>query len=287
MRGNSTLPDGVLAWLRHRGIPPVLFYYIAVNVGVFLIVGVFRVFQTLLLRDDLLADFSTFFSLPASLSRLFASPWTIVTYMFYHEGFTHILFNMLWLWVFGRLFFLHATTKDFHRVYCWGGIAGGLFYVVAYNLFPYFASVLPMAIAMGASASVMAITVAAVVKAPREEVYLFGLLRVQVLWIAVGVVLLDFFSVTGANAGGHIAHLGGAFFGFLYARYGMRVGGRRSVSIWERLSLWWTTLKRQSKKKESPQSEQKEVERILAKLAKGGYAALSTEEKEKLFRPRS
>ena len=207
--------------------------------------------------------------------------------MFDHEGFTHILFNMLWLWVFGRLFFLHATNKDFHRVYCWGGIAGGLFYVVAYNIFPYFSSVLPMAIAMGASASVMAITVAAVVKAPREEVYLFGLLRVQVLWIAVGVVLLDFFSVTGANAGGHIAHLGGAFFGFLYARYGMRVARRRSVSIWERLSSWWTRINRRGKKEESPEAAQKEVERILAKLAKGGYAALSTEEKEKLFRPRS
>ncbi len=287
----SPLPASLRRWLRERQIPDVLFYYVAINVAVFLLAAVVQLFQTLWLHEGT-TFFSEFFSLPASLPRLARTPWTIVTYMFYHESFTHILFNMLWLWVFGRLFLMHFTTRHFHRVYCLGGMAGGIAYVLAYNVFPYFASVLPLAIAMGASASIMAITLAAVVRAPWQEVYLFGLLRVRIVWIAVGVVLIDFFSVTLSNAGGHIAHLGGALFGFVYARYfahSSPVLSHRPAIFLSKLRNFVTQLQRKKRKAPptSSQTEDVELQRILEKLARGGYGALTSAEKEKLFRRRS
>ena len=299
MAAGSPLPPRVAQWLRERQIPEVLFYYLVVNVAVFLLGGLFRQFETLWLYEGE-GSVSDFFSLPAALPRLLRAPWTLVTYMFYHEGFTHILFNMLWLWGFGRLFLMHFGAAHFHRVYCLGGVAGGVAYVLAYNIFPYFAGVLPVAIAMGASASVMAITLAAVVRAPWQEVYLFGMFRVRIVWIAVGVVLIDLFSITVSNAGGHIAHLGGALFGFVYARWVAVAGRRRSshsfsfspLSPFLAFGAWVARFRRQ---KATPRprgggetaEEEAELQRILAKLARGGYAALSAAEKEKLFRRRS
>lgn len=278
------------SWIHRRGLPRILVYYTLVNILVYLIEFCIEQLGILTARGD--ASLINLLALPASLSELVKRPWTLLTYMFYHQGFFHILFNMLWLWVFGRMFLQHYTPRQFQWVYILGGLAGGLAYILAYNTFPYFASVLPFSLALGASASVMAITLAAIVAAPNELVYLFGILRLRVIWVAIGIVAIDFFSITQSNAGGHIAHLGGALFGFLYSYFGIhsrvKATYKRGFTInflplLLRLKQFFAHRPK-NKKQDTASEREKEIERILAKLARGGYASLSNAEKERLFR---
>jgi len=285
-------------WLLQRRIPPVLFYYIVVNVLVYLIAGLFTVGSQLVT----LGTHSSFFynlALPSNLEALIQRPWTLLTHFFYHQSFIHLLFNMLWLWVFGRMFFEYFTARHFHIIYWLGGLAGGVAYLWAYNFFGYFSTLVAMSVAMGASASIMAITLATVIAAPNNVVYLFGFLRIRIVWLVLAMVLLDFLSVTQANAGGHIAHLGGALAGALYAYFTLHSHAAPQSPL-QRFAvkcraLWAKVLTIKRKKKsqttktnaaQSAKEDEKEIERILAKLAKGGYASLSSAEKEKLFRRR-
>ena len=280
-------------WLAQRQIPRVLFCYIAINGLVFLVVKLLVVSLQLVAPD---AVFSLFYSfaLPSNLERLASHPWTLFTHFFFHQSFMHLLFNMLWLWVFGRMFLEHFTSRQFQWVYWLGGIAGGLAYLLAYNLFSYFSDVVHVSAAMGASASIMAVTLATVVATPNNVVYLFGFLRVRIVWLALAMVILDFLSITQSNAGGHIAHLGGALVGALYAFLLLRSKPPYLTPwrvFWDKCSTFFASVKRgkqASRKREEQSSNAKndeaEMQRILAKLAKGGYASLSSEEKEKLFR---
>lgn len=291
-RGSSIL-SALEVWLAQRRIPRMLFYYVAVNVLVFLVVKLLVITLQSIAPDAALSLFYSF-ALPSDLGRLASHPWTLFTHFFFHQSFTHLLFNMLWLWVFGRMFLEHFTSRQFHWVYWLGGIAGGLSYLMVYNLFSYFSDVVHVSAAMGASASIMAITLATVVAAPNNVVYLFGLVRVRIVWLALAMVVLDFLSITQSNAGGHIAHLGGALVGTLYA-FLLLQSKRSRHTPWQVLLVKWgaffaslskrnkQTAQKQDPKRSAPNDEV-EIQRILAKLAKGGYASLSNEEKEKLFR---
>jgi len=284
-------------WLRQRRIPLVLFYYIATNVLVYILASLLTV-GSQFASPDASASILQNIVLPSNLSYLILRPWTLVTHFFYHQSFTHLLFNMLWLWVFGRMFFQYFTARQFHFVYWLGGLTGGIAYIWAYNFFDYFSALVPVSVALGASAAIMAITLTTVVVAPNNLVYLFGLFRVRIVWLAVGMVLLDFMSITQSNAGGHIAHLGGALIGSLYAyltHYTTIKKQNPLYSFKDKINALFSSLKNkhtsQSKqtshaRNNSKKEEEKELERILAKLAKGGYASLSREEKEKLFRRR-
>ena len=280
----SSFSQQLQAWLARWRIPSVLFYYLAINVAIYLLTRFYVTLWGLGLHSDASSALLEFLALPAYLPNLLRHPWTLLTYMFFHEDFTHILFNMLWLWVFGKMFLQHFSPRQFQWVYLLGGCVGALAYIGAYNIFPYFELVLPHALAMGASASIMAITLAAILAAPNQEVYLWGLLRIRVAWIAVGILLIDFLGITQSNAGGHIAHIGGALFGSIFL-YITRHNPAHSIRLaWEK--FWKENAARRQKRKHqrSEQDEQKELDRILKKLAAGGYGALTASEKEKLFR---
>ncbi len=289
----SSILSALETWLAQRRIPRVLFYYIAVNVLVFLVVKLLVVTLQGLAPDAALSLLYSF-ALPSDLGRLASHPWTLFTHFFFHQSFPHLLFNMLWLWVFGRMFLEHFTSRQFHWVYWLGGIAGGLAYLLAYNLFSYFSGVVHVSAAMGASASIMAITLATVVAAPNNVVYLFGFVRVRIVWLALAMVVLDFLSITQSNAGGHIAHLGGALVGALYA-LSLLQSKRSPLALWQVLLVkcgaCFASLQKRNKQTvqnrkqtHNAPNDEAEIQRILAKLAKGGYASLSNEEKEKLFR---
>ena len=280
----SSLSQQLQAWLARWRIPSLLFYYLATNVAIYLLTRFYVTLWGLGVHRDASSALLEFLALPAYVPNLLRHPWTLLTYMFFHEDFTHILFNMLWLWVFGKMFLQHFSPRQFQWVYILGGFVGALAYIAAYNIFPYFELVLPHALAMGASASIMAITLAAILAAPNQEVYLWGLLRIRVLWIAVGILLIDFLGITQSNAGGHIAHIGGALFGITFL-YITRHNPAHSIRLaWKK--FWKEDAARRQKRNEqrSEQDEQKELDRILKKLAAGGYGALTASEKEKLFR---
>ena len=225
---------------------------------------------------------------------LLRHPWGVVTYMFLHQGFLHILFNLLWLFWFGRIFSEYFTGRQLVNVYICGGLAGALLYILSFNVFPVFDGVHSMAI--GASAAVYAIVLATAVYVPNYTVYVMFLGQVRIKWIAVFCVISDLAMLESGNAGGHIAHIGGAIFGACYT-----LALRRGTDIagWVgRLTDGFTGLfKRKPKMKVSykrPESdydynarkhnEQKEIDAILDKIAKSGYNGLSEEEKRTLFR---
>lgn len=274
---------------------------IYINAGVFLLVSLIGIICTLFNVTGLF--WVNYLELPAWLERFVWQPWSLLTYMFMHAGVLHILFNMLWLYWFGGLFLYFFSGKHLRGLYVLGGICGGLFYMIAYNIFPYFSQTLPFSTLVGASASVLAIVAATAYREPnyRVQLFLFGAVRLK--YLALIVIGTDLLFITSNNAGGHIAHLGGALAGLWFAA---SLSKGKDVTYWINwfldgfASLFQKkTWKRKPKMKihyGSDTSREKdydynarkkaqsdEVDRILEKLKKSGYESLTTEEKKSLF----
>ena len=259
---------------------------IGVNIVVYLAVNVPAIIEWLFFRSDNIAAFSKYYlSLPASLPQLLHRFWTPVTYMFMHDRIFHILFNMLWLYWFGQIFEEFLGKKRTVGLYLLGGLAGGALFIAAYNIFPAFADVRNGSTVVGASASVMAIVVGAATIAPNYTIMLFFLGPVKLKWIALFYVVIDFLSISGANAGGEIAHLGGAMLGFFYVRQVQKgndwIAG--IVSIFKKKPHLKVASTNRDKAMSS-RPRQDEVDAILDKISKSGYENLSKHEKEVLFR---
>ncbi len=268
---------------------------IYINIAVFLAVKLIGTFITLL---QLNTGFSlvTWFAVPADLNNLIYKPWTIFTYMFLHQDLLHILFNMLWLYWFGMIFLSYFDNKKLLSVYIVGGLAGAALYILSFNIFPLFDQVLPMSYALGASASVIAIVVAISVYAPNHTINLLFFGPVKLKYIAIISIVLDVLSIASSNAGGHIAHLGGALFGYLYISQ-LRKGKNITKGFDRFMDKIFSLFKPQDKFKvtykrpvsdyeynKDKATKQKGVDEILDKIAKSGYDSLTKKEKEILFK---
>jgi membrane associated rhomboid family serine protease len=236
---------------------------------------------------------SNYLAIPAYLPQLLDRFWTPLSYMFLHFDFWHIFLNMLWLYWFGRIFLEFLSSGKLLRVYLWGGIFGALFFILSFNLFPVFESIRTEAHALGASASVMAVVMAVSFYVPRYTLNLFFLGRVRLIWIALVYLAIDLLSIRHGNAGGHIAHLGGAFFGFLYAMnlkkniFKLRPLKRRPRPNPFKQKAQKTTAYHYTNDELyniQKKQEQEEIDRILDKISKHGYDLLSKKEKEMLFK---
>lgn len=269
-----------------------------INIAIYVIVNIFKVVLFLIqVRNAGLYYPVNYLALPASLLNLKYLPWTVITYMFLHEDFLHILFNMLWFYWFGKMFIAYIGAKKLTTVYILGGIFGAIFYVAAFNLFPVFAPILEQSKALGASASVIAIVVAISFYIPNNKVNLMFIGEVKLKYIALFTILIDFLSIATENSGGHIAHLGGAFFGFLYA---VQLKKGSNILGWLNAPAFWigSVFKRKPRMKATynkakemndrdynyeKAKQQKEIDVVLDKIAKSGYDSLSKKEKEILF----
>jgi membrane associated rhomboid family serine protease len=279
---------------------------ILINVGVWILIRFLGVFAFLFSSpgsDPSLALFSfvmRWSAVPAEIGQLIGKPWTIFTYMFLHIDFLHILFNMLWLFWFGQIFLQYLNNRQLVFTYISGGLAGAVLFILFYNLFPVFSVALPLALALGASASVLAIVVAIAFRVPDYTIYLLLIGPVKIKYIAIFSVIIDFFMIRSGNAGGHIAHLGGALWGFVYMRTlskgidmsllfsGFRISG---------ISKLFRTRKKSPFKNvytsDKPMTDdeynfhkvknQEKIDQILEKIKRSGYDSLSREEKEFLF----
>lgn len=204
---------------------------------------------------------------------------------------------MLWFYWFGKMFIAYIGAKKLTTVYILGGIFGAIFYVAAFNLFPVFAPILEQSKALGASASVIAIVVAISFYIPNNKVNLMFIGEVKLKYIALFTILIDFLSIATENSGGHIAHLGGAFFGFLYA---VQLKKGSNILGWLNAPAFWigSVFKRKPRMKATynkakemndrdynyeKAKQQKEIDVVLDKIAKSGYDSLSKKEKEILF----
>ena len=262
---------------------------IGINVVVFLLISILGVFEFLFNRQHIITNLiNQYFAVPTNLSTLLERIWTPITYQFLHSGFFHILFNMLWLYWMGRLLEEYLNSKRITFIYLVGGFCGALFYILCYNLFPAFAESKLIASAIGASAAVTAIVIATATLLPDYTISLILIGPVKLKWIAIIYILIDLISVAGPNAGGHLTHLGGAIFGFLFIK--SLQNGNDWSNIMNKLFAPKRKLKVVSKNNGRPNNtvkndlpNQKLVDEILDKISKSGYDNLSKKEKEILF----
>ena len=269
---------------------------IYINAGIFLVVALVNLFLVLFKMDS--GHWMNYLMFPASFMQFITQPWTLITYMFMHAGILHILFNMLWLYWFGRLFLNFFSAKHLRGLYLLGGIAGAALYMVAYNLFPYFEDAVYSSYLLEASASVLAIVVATAVREPNYPVQFMFIGTVRLKYVALFMVVLDLLFITADNAGGHLAHLGGALAGWWFAS-GLVKG--HDLTKWINVALdfcsgRWKPASKKPKMKVHYGDKQKdyefnarkkersdEIDRILDKLRKSGYGSLTEEEKKSLF----
>ena len=240
-------------------------------------------------------DFTYWFSLSSDPADLLWKPWSILTYAFLHAGFLHIFFNLLWFHFASRLFQTFFTQKQLLGVYILGAIAGGIFFIISFLIFPKFSGFnVPM---VGASAAVNAVLIAIAVYAPYTPIRLFFLGNVKLWHIAVGFFVLDLIRLSGTNAGGHLSHIGGALLGYIFIKQlqnGNDLTRNFSSLIEWVLSLFESKKERPFRKvhrNEKPVQKsnhnsisQQQIDAILDKISQSGYESLTKAEKELLFK---
>jgi membrane associated rhomboid family serine protease len=269
---------------------------IYVNIAVFILITIAAVIGFLLNNPEISEKVLYYVSVPSSFKVLLLRPWTIITYMFVHQGIWHILFNMLWLYWFGSIFLEYLDQRKLVAVYLMGGISGAIVYILSFNIFPVFSAVVTDSVAIGASASVMAIVIAIAAYVPDYTVHLFLFGRIRIKYMALAIFILTSVMDFSINSGGKLAHIGGALFGYLYTlnlKQGRDIGKGFNriidflVTIFKPRKKLKVTHKKPANEYEYNKlkaEHQALINNILEKISKGGYDSLTKEEKETLFR---
>lgn len=258
---------------------------------IFWIIGVFVIMMLLKVVSLSAYDFLlNWLSLSSNHLSVLYKPWTLVTYSFLHAGVIHLLLNVIMLYFVGQLFTTFFSQRQFLACYLSGAILGGIFYLVG----SIFLNVGP--ILVGASAGVLATLVAIVTYSPymQVRVLLFG--QVKIWYIAAFIIILDIIQLSGSNIGGHLAHLGGAFMGFLYIKlylyqkdfsvYLNKIDGVFAKKQKPTFSKVYRNNKKTSASTfntKSASDTQKQIDAILDKISKSGYDSLTKQEKDFLF----
>jgi membrane associated rhomboid family serine protease len=269
---------------------------IYINIAVFILINIVALISFLLNNPEVSGKALNLFSVPSSFKVLLVRPWTIITYMFVHKDIWHILFNMLWLYWFGRIFLEYLDQRKLVAVYLLGGIFGAFVYILSFNIFPAFKDVVAESVAIGASASVIAIVIAIAAYVPDYTVQLFLFGRIKIKYMALAIFVLTSIMNFPENSGGKLAHIGGAFFGYFYTinlRQGRDIGKgfNRIIDFFVTLFKPRKKLKVTHKKAATEYEynkikteHQTRINSILDKISKGGYDSLTKEEKETLFK---
>ncbi|MDD2985778.1 rhomboid family intramembrane serine protease [Flavobacterium sp.] len=240
--------------------------------------------------------FMNYVSLSSNPTDLLWKPWSIFTYAFFHADIFHILFNLIILNFVGRLFLTFFTQKQLLSLYFMGLIFAGLIYILSYLFFPALAN--QVVTLIGASGAIMAVLFGVATYAPQMQVRLLLIGNIRLWHIAVFYVVVDLISLSFSNVGGHIAHLGGALFGYLYASQLQK--GNDLTKGFSSFMDWVVNLFQQNHKtpfkkvhKNNSYTQQKhavkdksqqQIDEILDKISQSGYDSLTKEEKEFLFK---
>ena len=281
---NFIIEDIKNAWnKRENGLIKI----ILINIIVFVSISVVQVVLTISGLSTFFTMFINKLMLPASLGTFILQPWSLITYFFLHMSFMHILWNMLFLYWFGKIINDNIGNNALISLYVLGGIIGGLFYMAIYNIVPYYGERVSDSLMLGASAGVFSVVVGSATLMPNYTFYLLLIGPVRIKYIALFYVLLSFFDVAGTNAGGEIAHLGGAFIGYIYIRQ-LQNGINIGEGIINFINFFSEKKENKENKKENIQKEteettQDEVDKILDKISESGYSSLTSKEKERLF----
>jgi membrane associated rhomboid family serine protease len=268
---------------------------IYINLGLYFL---FLIVKTFYFLGGAISQFPllNWLALPSDFETLLHKPWTLLTYMFLHSDFLHILFNLIWLFWMGQLFLGYFDEGKLVAIYLFGGVAGGLVYVAGYNSFPVFSQIVADSRLLGASASVIAVVTALAIHAPNHRLHLMFIGPVKMMHIALISVLISVIGISSTNAGGNLAHLGGAACGMVYI-----LMLKRGVDTGKWLNRFFTSIKNLFAPKPKVKityrkpvddieynrmknQDQARINKILEKISKSGYDSLSKDEKEILFR---
>jgi membrane associated rhomboid family serine protease len=302
MYGNSIWDD--LKWQYRYGSP--LIRIIILNAAVFVFINLLLLFDFFTGKNigTLVSSYLSFWS----DSTFFFRPWSILTFQFMHAGFLHLLFNMLALYWFGQIVQDFIGKNKIWPLYLMGGFAGAVLFSIGYHVVNLTNPGHVSAEVIGASAGVMAMVLAAATLSPDYEIRLVIFGPVKIKWIAFVYVVLDFLMIRDSNAGGHIAHLGGALYGWIYVRQlrnghdlarpyyavvdfftglfrkkdKLKVEYRRPEKEYANMGNKKQSQK-QSQQNTQQRSKQERLDEILDKISKSGYESLNKEEKDFLF----
>lgn len=264
---------------------------IAINIIVFIFFGL----VTFLFKTSVIYDW---FVLSKDVSEVIIKPWSVFSYSFLHFGLLHLVFNMVTLYYVSQLFLSRFNPKTFLNAYLLGALVGGMLFLIAYNLFPVFNDQLGYLV--GASASVMAVLIFVCTSLPQMQIGVFTF-KVKLWHLGLCFVVLDLVQIPYGNSGGHIAHIGGALFGYIYAsqyRKGNDIA-RGFENLMTALVSWLSFKKKSSLKTvhktkaqrrasdktvfQKKRAQQEQIDAILDKISKSGYESLSKDEKAFLF----
>ena len=235
--------------------------------------------------------YTNWFQLSPNIGTFMTRPWTLITYSFIHSGFFHLLWNMVLLFYAGRMLLNLFPDRILINNYFLGVISGGLIFIGSYALFPVFSGAYPPMV--GASAGVMAVFIFICTYTPNQEIRFF-FINLRLKYLGLAFFFLDVIQIPYGNAGGHLAHIGGALLGFFYARH-LGVGrdiGTGFQNLWQAIfnRKKLKTVYRAPKNRSAYSSKSKDgvhqskIDAILDKISKSGYDGLSKEEKDYLFR---
>ena len=258
---------------------------IMINLGAF----IFTVFVGVIARLSGFApeELLTYFYIPSNLGKLIIRPWTLLTNIFFHAGFWHLLGNMILLYLIGRILEDFMDFKKIWKIFLYGGISGAMLFVISYNIFPVFNEVVGYKKLLGASGGVTAILVATGTFLPRYQIRPFGLFNVELRWVALFFVFRDLYMFpVSDNTGGLFAHIGGAIFGLIFI---LNLQGKITKPNLNQTSFFWDK-KRDERMRgpiitdKKPKPNQDEIDAILDKISQSGYDSLSKHEKDVLFK---
>ena len=223
-------------------------------------------------------DLIKWFTIDADFGQLIFKPWSIITYGFLHGSFSHIFWNMIILYYFGKILNNLFGDKLLKKLYLSGIVAGGLTYVISYNVFPVFRGV--ESVMIGASAGVMSVLFYLASYSPQMGIRIF-FFDIKIIYIALFLFFYDIIQIPLNNSGGHIAHIGGAIWGYYYCISNNK-GEDFTQSIF---NIFKTTKKKNTKASQNNNNfDQKKIDSILDKISDSGYDSLTKKEKEYLFK---
>ena len=223
-------------------------------------------------------DLIKWFTIDADFGQLIFKPWSIITYGFLHGSFSHIFWNMVILYYFGKILNNLFEDKLLKKLYLSGIAVGGLTYVISYNIFPVFSGV--ESVMIGASAGVMSVLFYLASYSPQMGIRIF-FFDIKIIYIALFLFFYDIIQIPLNNSGGHIAHIGGAIWGYYYC-----ISNNKGVDFTQSIfNIFKTTKKINSKVRQSNNNfDQKKIDSILDKISDSGYDSLTKKEKEYLFK---
>ena len=237
-------------------------------------------------------EFPSWIALSADWQTALFRPWTFVTYGFLHGGFWHLLMNMLVLNFIGRMFLTYFSSKQLFGLYMMAMVFSGIVYVIGSTLLNDYGVI------VGASGAVMAVLFATTIYGPNTEIRLWGIVTIRLWHFTAFFLLMDVMYLLVSNTGGHIAHLSGAFFGFLFIKL-LQNGTDLSKIVTSIAGIFdrkpKARMKTVHRNYNRPQQKtvskvvmkdktQQQIDEILDKIGRSGYDSLSKEEKEFLGR---